>query len=569
MGEIRRLGDRALLIGTDGAVAARVLARAIRAAGIGGLADVVIGMATVMVAFEPGDVEVEVDLDARRSLLSHLAEEVSVAQETPGASAFEVLEGSDDSLFVLPCAFDGPDLAEVAAIAGCSPATVIELVTAQVLTVAVVGFSPGFAYLAGLPEELGHIPRRPRPRPSVPAGSLALANGHAAVYPTTSPGGWQLIGRTPEPLFTPWEPPYARLAPGDRVRFTVATVAAEAVEAPSISGAPVAADPAGQPAFEVEQPGVWTVLQDGGRRGMAALGVPAATAADPYSFRLANDLVGNPVDACALEITARGPTLRCLRSTFVAVVGGRPDLRLEGQPVAAGRVVPISAGQTLAIGPVRGGFRCYLAVAGGFVGSPVLGSCASDQLAGLGPGPLVRGARLWAATLEPPLGDHLRDGVMVETSENEAVALRVVPGPHGERFAAGAFEALVSARFIVGPESNRVGLRLRRDAHSYPSTETPAPEVTGELDSQGVVTGAVQVPPNGDPVILLTDHATLGGYPVIAVVAEVDHGRLGQCAPGQTVVFVPIDPGEARAALRAQRRLVETAVVGSYPLAVD
>jgi biotin-dependent carboxylase-like uncharacterized protein len=319
--------------------------------------------------------------------------------------------------------------------------------------------------------------------------------------------------------------------------------------------------------FEVEEAGLRTVLQDGGRRGLAALGVPAATPADPISFRLANQLVGNARDACALEVTGRGPALRCLSATFVAVVGASPDLRLQGQPVAIGRVVPVNAGQRLVVGAVRGGLRSYVAVAGGFVGPDVLGSRSSDQLSALGPGPLAAGAQLWAGTMEPPLGDHLREGSPTGASDGEAVVLRVVPGPHPEHFGVGVFASLAHMSFTVDAESNRVGLRLRPDPNTPPLRGDPG--VPAELDSQGMVTGAIQVPPDGEPVILLTDHATLGGYPVVAVVATADYGKLGQCAPGANVVLDPIDHVQAEQALRFQQRWMDSAVVGQYPLVVD
>ena len=559
VGEIRRLGDHALLIGVPDPVAARRLTRALGAARLEGVAEVVGGLATVMVAFDPraGDV------DDQRPVLTTLMEEVSGQPDAEDGGAV---------LLEIPCTFDGPDLAEVASLVRSTPEAVVEMMTAAPLTVAVVGFSPGFAYLAGLPAALRRVPRRSRPRPSVPAGSVALAGGHAAVYPSASPGGWQLVGHTDELLFTPWVPPYARLAPGDRVRFVRSSAAAARGERRSLPAEdPVAGTagppPGARPVFGVDEPGLRTLLQDGGRKGVASLGVPAATPADPDSFRLANELVGNPIGACTLEITARGPRLRCLSPTFVAVVGGSPDLRVQGQPVAVGQVVPVAAGQQLVVGPVRGGFRCYIAMAGGFVGRALLGSYSSDQLAGLGPGPIIRGAQLWGAATEPPLGDHLRPGTSRELKGGEPVALRVVPGPHHERFAPGAFAALASMRFTVEEASNRVGLRLRRDPRTPPVLA--APGTPGELDSQGMVTGAVQVPPDGQPVILMTDHATLGGYPVVAVVAAVDHGVLGQCAPGTAVVLVPCDYVEAAEALREHRRALNEAVVGHYPLAVE
>ena len=559
VGEIRRLGDDAVLIGVTDPESARRLIRAVEGAALNDLAEVVGGLATVLVAFDPSADGPESQGMALRKLVDHAL----------GQSGSEALTGGDESAegdpLVIPCTFDGPDLTEVAEIAGWSTETLIDVVTDSLLTVAVVGFAPGFAYLAGLPDELRRVPRRPRPRPLVPSGSVALANGYAAVYPTASPGGWQLIGHTDVPLFTPLVAPFARLAAGDRVRFARAPRGvAMAQQKPT----EVAVSPddhvTTHPVFAVEEPGVRTILQDAGRRGVAALGVPAASPADPSSFRLANRLVGNPVDAGALEITARGPTLRCLRSTFVAVVGAAPDLRVDGQPVSPGRVVPITAGQQLVVGPVRDGFRSYVAVAGGFVGPAVFQSCASDQLSKLGPGPIGRGDRLWAAAMRPPLGDHLADGVSTGAIGGEPITLRIVPGPHPERFVPGTFASLASTRFIVEAESNRIGVRLRRDPSTPAVRLARGPAV--ELDSQGMVTGAVQVPPDGEPVILLTDHATLGGYPVVAVVAAVDHGALGQCAPGSNVVLVPIDHDQARAARREQRRQLEAAVVGRYPL---
>jgi KipI family sensor histidine kinase inhibitor len=557
VGEVRRLGDHALLIGVPGPAGARTLTRLLREAHLEGVAEVVGGLATVMVAFDPA----EDVLESRRP-------EVTVLLERALAARVEEAEGS---LLQIPCSFDGPDLAGVAAHVGTTPDGVVALLMAQTLTVEAVGFSPGFAYLGGLPPELRGVHRRSRPRPFVPAGSVALANGYAAVYPSATPGGWQLVGRTDEPLFTPFAAPFARLSPGDRVQFVRAEEADQSAKVstfdatPARDVAPLTA--AARRVFVVEEPGVRSVLQDAGRRGVAALGVPAATPADPVSFRLANQLVGNSPDAVALELTARGPTLRCLESSFIAVVGASPGLRVDGQTVEANRVVPLQAGQRLVVGPIRGGFRCYLARAGGFAGPVVLGSCASDQLAGLGPGPLRGGDELWGADMVPPLGDHLRDDAPTSPPGTEPCVLRVVPGPHPERFAPGAFAALSSMRFTVDPESNRVGLRLRRDRRTAALLSAPGAAV--ELDSQGTVTGAMQVPPDGEPVILLTDHATLGGYPVIAVVAVVDHGVLGQCAPGSAVALVPLDHAAATDALRAHERILRTAVVGHYPLAVE
>jgi biotin-dependent carboxylase-like uncharacterized protein len=429
----------------------------------------------------------------------------------------------------------------------------------------VVGFSPGFAYLEGLPAELERVPRRARPRPVVPAGSVALANGHAAVYPTASPGGWNLVGRTGFPLFSPARRPFAVLAPGDRVRFTVAG-ADEPVEPPPLTAPPWSVPPEARPVLEVVAPGLRAVVQDGGRLAVAPVGVPGAGPADPVSFALANRLTGNAREAGTLELTGGGTHLRCLGPCHVAVVGAAPDVRLDGIPSSPGQLLPMAAGQMLEVGRQRGGWRTYLAVAGGFLGSEWFGSSASDELTGLGAGPLVRGAQLHAGPWAPPLGDHVRAGCAVELVPGAPVDLRVLPGPHPEQFEPDALARLADTVFEVAPASNRVGLRLLR---ADQGADLGGRHGGGALDSQGVVTGAVQVPPDGDPVVLLPDHATLGGYPVLAVVVSADHGLLGQCAPGTTVRLLPTDAAAADEARRAARRELEHAVVGPYPLAVD
>jgi len=563
VGEIRRLGDHALLVGVRDAGSARALTQALHASRPPPVSELVGGLATVMVSFDPGT-----DPDDLRPWLEGVVGELDAAGWGRDRGTGEwTEEGTDEgSAVTVPCVFDGPDLVEVAELVGCRPAEVAGLVTGARLTVAAVGFSPGFAYLEGLPEELSRVPRRQRPRPIVPAGSIALANGYAAVYPSASPGGWQLIGRTTEPFFDARVAPYARLAPGDHVRFEARTEITEMAAPPTPAADARAPERPAHPVFVVTQPGLRTVRQDGGRRGMAAIGVPAAGPADPTSFELANRLVGNPPDAVALEATAKGPTLRCLRPTFVAVVGARPELRLQGQPVPVDQVVPVAAGQVLDVGLVRDGLRCYLAVAGGFVGPDLLlGSCATDLLSGLGPGPIAAGDQLAAGVISPPLGDHVDAGARTARPGGEAVVLRVVPGPHPERFAPGAFGSLASTNFTVEADSNRIGLRLRaRD-----TTPLLAAGTMTELDSQGIVTGAIQVPPDGDPVILLPDRATMGGYPVLAVVAAVDHGLLGQCPPGSTVALAPITQAAAHHAWSTYRRRMADAIAGHYPVVVD
>jgi len=553
VGTTRRLGDRAFLVGVADAVAARELASGLTAV-LAGEAEVVCGSATVMVRANDPDVEL--------SSLEAVADDARAELARAGRSDAPIGPGR---LVTVPCRFDGLDLEEVAALAGYRPEDVVAQLTVEPLTASVMGFSPGFAYLEGLPSPLDSVPRRPRPRPVVPAGSVAIANGHAAVYPTASPGGWHLVGRTGFPFFSAQAPPYAALAPGDRVRFTVAG-AIDPVEPEPVVAPPWSAPPDARAVFEVVVPGLRAVLQDGGRRSVAAVGVPGAGPADPLSFDLANRVTGNAVGAGALELTGGGTRLRCLDGCHVAVVGAAPEVRVDGAAVPARQLLPLGAGQVLEVGRQHGGCRSYVSVAGGFLGPEWFGSCASDELTGLGPGPLAARDVLHAGAWAPPLGDHVAADCGTDVDTSSPVGLRVVPGPHAGLFGGDALTRLASAVFVVEPASNRVGLRLRAEAGAVPLGSMPA---GGTLDSQGMVTGAVQVPPDGGPVVLLPDHATLGGYPVLAVVASVDHGLLGQCAPGTRVRLVPVAQGEADDARRTLRRELARAVAGTYPLAVD
>ncbi len=287
--------------------------------------------------------------------------------------------------------------------------------------------------------------------------------------------------------------------------------------------------------------------------------MPRAGAADPVAFALANALVANAPDAPCLEITLGGPTLLCRSPTHVAVVGAGAEMTVDGAPVGPGRVLPLAPGQRLAIGSSGDGARCYLAVRGGFAADRVLGSCSSDRLAGLGPGAIGPGDELASGAPGGPMGDHLRPGAPTTEARLAHRRLRVlvVEGdpPRGWQF------ALFGRPFVVEAASDRVGMRLRAAAGSAVRPPQPSRE------SAGVVVGTIQVPPDGNPVVLMADHATLGGYPVAACVISADIGELARCRPGETVVLEPVTAEEAVTARRALGRAVADAVVGRYPTA--
>lgn len=563
-------GDAAVLADLHGDVdgahrLARLVAGARHHGGWPSVEEVVIGFGTVTVVADPGlgDLQELVDAVGR---LAALAVEGPVTEDLVGPGAREWRAAG---ALELPVCFDGPDLEELAFALGRRPAEVVADIAACELRVAFLGFSPGFAYLIGLSPGLAAVPRRPRPRPIVPAGSVAIGGGFAAVYPQATPGGWNLVGRSSTLLFDAERPPYARLSPGQRLRLAPVSQRLEGPPVPERR--PLRA--AGGAALVVEDAGTCSLVEDTGRRGVAHLGVPRAGAADQLALGLANGLVGNAGDAAGLELAGRGPRLRATAATHLAVVGdlerpGLVDVRLDGRPVPEAEVVPVAAGQLLEVGELFAVTRALLAVSGGLDTPAVLGSRSSDLLCGLGGGPLRSGD---AVALLPPGRPRARMRPPATAggspgSAGGATTLRVLPGPDlgadpGSAQAATAAAGCLFGEWRVAPESNRVGLRLS-PAEASPGRRT---SVFGAVPSRGMVTGAVQCPPGGELVVLGPDHATVGGYPVVAVVCTADLSLLAHLSPGATVRFAVVDHGDARVALARGAAAARRALHGWYP----
>jgi biotin-dependent carboxylase-like uncharacterized protein len=273
-------------------------------------------------------------------------------------------------------------------------------------------------------------------------------------------------------------------------------------------------------------PGPFATVQDVGRVGWAAIGVPTAGAADHASAELANRLVGNRPEAAVVEVTAGGLRLRAERTVLVAVTGAPAPVQVDGRPSPVNGPVTVPAGAVLALGTPPVGLRSYVAVRGGVDVPPVLGSRSTDTLSGLGPAPLAAGDRLAVGSLagEEPVVDV----AAVRAPSTEPV-LRVLPGPRSNWLAPGAWTALTTQLWTVTADSDRVGLRL-----AGPPLERARDD---ELPSEGLVPGALQVPPDGAPVLFLADHPVTGGYPVLAVVVTADLPAAAQLRPGDGVRF--------------------------------
>lgn len=278
--------------------------------------------------------------------------------------------------------------------------------------------------------------------------------------------------------------------------------------------------------IEILRPGPLTTVQDLGRPGHAALGVGTGGAADRGSFRLANRLVGNAESAAALEMTCGGLTVRLSAPTTLALTGAPCPATLDGRQIGMNGPVHAAAGQELTVGFPSRALRTYLAVRGGIDGAPVLGSRSTDTLSGIGPAPLGAGARLptgTAALRFPPTDFAPRREFPLQP------ALHIVPGPRNDWFTPEALTTLCTGAYEVTADSNRVGARL--------AGPPLARAIHHELPPEGMVRGALQIPPSGQPVLFLADHPVTGGYPVIAVVHEADLDQAAQLRPGQTVRF--------------------------------
>ena len=298
-------------------------------------------------------------------------------------------------------------------------------------------------------------------------------------------------------------------------------------------------------AVEVLAPGLQTTVQDLGRWGHQSIGVPVAGPMDPFAHRLANALAGNERGAATLEVTLQGPTLRFSDARTVAIAGAQFDLFLDDVQVGTSSF-PVRPGGLLRFGERRRGTRAYVAVSGGIDVPLVLGSRSTHlptRTGGLEGRALVRGDRL---PLGAPVGPA-RGRPGIETrSGDEAPAVRVLPGPQDDRFSADALAVLVSAPYYVTVDSNRMGYRLEGGALRH--------RAGADIISDATPMGSIQVPASGQPLLLMADRQTTGGYAKLATIISADIGVAGQAAPGDRIQFQVCSRADAVAALLARER---------------
>ncbi len=540
--EVRPFGDRALLIELEGLDDVLALQAELAERPLPGQSEVIAAATTVLLrADSPA---------AARRLTERLRAGLPA---TSGASG-------TGRLVEIDVVYDGDDLAEVARLTGLSPEGVVAAHTGTEWTGAFGGFAPGFTYLGGGDPRLS-VPRLDSPRTAVPAGSVALAGEYSAVYPRESPGGWQLIGRTDAILWDLGREQPALIAPLDRVRFRAATERLTLTSSTSdaADAGPEAPGATAEAGLEVLDPGLQSLVQDLGRPGQAALGVPASGAADRPAAAQANRLLGNPAADAVVEILLSRSRFRAVGDQVLALTGATADAvitaaasdeRRRERPAPFGAPFALLDGETLILSPATAGLRTYLGLRGGVAAESTLGSRATDSLSGLGPAPLTAGTllpRLASPGLRP-VGSPEPGTLRLPDPHDDAATLRFVPGPRADWFGDEELARFSDQTWTVGSDSNRVGVRLQI---TDSGDGAPGPLVRhreGELASEPMVAGALQVPPSGLPVLFLADHPVTGGYPVIGTVLGEDFSVAAQLPPGSRIRFRAVaadaDPAE-------------------------
>jgi KipI family sensor histidine kinase inhibitor len=464
---------------------------------IEGITGITPGIVTLYVEFDPKR------LPARR-LRAHLEGELGELTPVKSESA-RVVE--------IPVRYGGEDLAEVARQTGFTTEEVIARHTAPSYTVYLVGFSPGQPYIGDVDPRL-RIPRRPSPRSRVPASSLVIANSLTTIGPFAQPTGWSVLGQALVWLYDPNRSEVALLKPGDRVRFTSArgTMPPEPKHLELLPAEPR------HPFLKVHESGLLDLVVDSNRSFTEHFGLSRSGPVDSRSARLANALVGNPPHAPLLEMSLTGPVLEALSAGVVVFAGwGMVPLRNDVE-VEKFKSFYVRKGDILTFRPSTAGVRGYLAVPGGIDSGTFLGS-ASVRLRGRIGRALVAGDVLGVGSQR---GARPGFGFEPRRAPSDAVSLRIVPGPQ----ASDESLAQLTAGCFTVTSADRVGVRF------------DGPAVTGgEVISEAVPVGAIQVPPGGAPILLLNDRGTTGGYAKPGILYPADLPLAGQLRPGTRVRF--------------------------------
>lgn len=447
----------------------------------------------------------------------------------------------------IPVCYDdefGYDLDDVAAARGISRETLIALHQQRDYKVYMMGFLPGFAYLGALDDALA-TPRKATPRARVEAGSVGIAGHQTGIYPLPSPGGWQIIGRTPRRMFDPAKTNPFLLKTGDTARFyaiskeTFYQIQHEEKEAPQPVSKHGTADAV------VIKAGIYSTIQDTGRFGLRAYGVPAGGAMDTVAHQVANALVGNAAHAATIECTMGGLLVQFNKATTIALTGGGAAF-INDTKIGLYQPHTVYKNDLLEIRFDRQGLRTYLAVHGGLVSEHVMGSKSMSPIVGIGM-PLKKDAGLWFGA-DFSLKTPKRVGNFPVFHVDSPKIIRVCQGPEYDRMSAASRRQFYSQPYTLSNRCDRMGYHLQAEPLSL--------DDTGEMLSTAVTKGTLQRTPNGQLILLMSDCQTTGGYPRVGQVAAVDLPLAAQLIPGESISFKSISFVEAANLYIEQQRMI-------------
>jgi KipI family sensor histidine kinase inhibitor len=430
----------------------------------------------------------------------------------------------------------GPDLADVARFHGLTEEQVVKIHSGREYRVYMVGFVAGFPYLGEVADKIA-TPRLETPRLKVPAGSVGIAEKQTGIYPCEAPGGWRIIGRTHLRLFNPLQQPPALLQLGDIVKFKPISEKEFRITEKTTQKQPADHFPKnknGIKVFQVLKPGFFTTVQDLGRYGYLKYGVPISGAMDTFSHVAANLLVANNPDDACLEITLIGPELQALTKTQIAMTGGVACPKIDGQHVPMWQTLEIQEGTVISFGKMESGCRAYLSIRGGIDTPQVLGSRSTYVRGGFGG---INGRQLKAEDIiqgfdvSPLKVGYLMPEELVPQFTGQFKA-HVVLGPQANMFTEEGITTFLSSQYKVTLQADRMGYRF----------EGPMIEHKAKADiiSDALLPGAVQIPKNGKPIMIMRDAQTAGGYPKIAVIITPDISTLGQAKTNDIIEFSKI-----------------------------
>jgi KipI family sensor histidine kinase inhibitor len=518
----------------DALVNAKIMALAValQQQAIVGVKDIIPAYNSLTVVYDAFAIKKAVPTSTVFEWMQQLIENTFIGIETNQATTAR--------LITIPVCYDAslaPDLATIAAAKMLTFEQIIHLHTSTTYHVYMLGFLPGFAYMGSVSAAI-QMPRLSQPRTYVPAGSVGIAGEQTGIYPLDSPGGWNIIGQTPIRLFDAAKASPTVLLPGDQVQFEPISLAEfQAIKKEQQQPNLTIDKPIG---INIVKAGIADSIKDIGRFGYQDLGINPTAAMDIVAAQVANFLVGNNGNEAVMELHFPASTLLMECDVLIALSGADFNATLDNQPIAINKPFWAKRSSLLAFTKPISGHCCYLAVHGGFELQPWLNSTTTNRSAAAGGYHgryLKTGDTIGVKSTTSSVNINSHWQVNLHQLYLAGNRIRVTKGPAFNLLTQAAQQQFRDTNFRIDHKSNAMGLQLKG---ANLALATPK-----EMISSAVVMGTIQLLPDGHLIVLMADHQTTGGYPVIGYVAAVDLPKLAQMTTNAVLDFTMIDMSEA------------------------